>query len=484
MISTKTIKTLILIILIASVTRSVYASSHRDAPMISEDPTADATDLYAFVSPDKPDTVTILANYIPIEEAAVNSNFKFSDDVLYSILIDNDGDAREDITYNFRFNTKINDKDSLLYSLGPIKSLNDKNFHVRQTYTLSKVEKGVTTILGKDLPVPPNNIGPKSLPDYEKISDMTITSLPSGITTFAGQVDDPFFVDIGSLIDLISIRRAPGNLGGGIDGFGGFNTHALALQIPINQLIKAGNPVIGIWTTASRQKTRVLNNNATSQNSGEWVQVSRLGNPLINDFFIPFSQKDLWNFSKITDDKQFNDLITDPAVATNISNYYGIKIPPQGKNTQETARGDLFAIIMTGIPGLNVISEKGVPSDQLRLNTSIKPTDKIDTMGVLNGDTQGYPNGRRLEDDVVDIYLRAAVGAVYAKLTSDPAFIADKAASYLGDGVDANDKPFRQHFPYVALPVSGVDSTPHGTLLSEFIRIITLPLNFILNKIF
>lgn len=480
---TKNIKTIILVILIASLTKSVYASSHRDAPMISEDPTADATDLYAFVSPDKPDTVTILANYIPIEEATVNSNFKFSDDVLYSILIDNDGDAREDITYNFRFNTKINDKDSLLYSLGPIQSIDDKNFHVRQTYTLSKVERGVTTILGKDLPVPPNNIGPKSLPDYEKISNSAITNLPNGVTTFAGQVDDPFFVDIGSLIDLISIRRLPGTLGGGVDGFGGFNTHTLALQIPINQLIRKDHPVIGIWTTASRQKVKVLNTNATTQNSGEWVQISRLGNPLINDFFIPFSQKDLWNFSKLTDDAQFYDLITNPAVATNISSYYGIKVPLGGAYAQETARGDLFAIIMTGIGGLNVISDREVPSDQLRLNTSIKPAGKIDTMGLLNGDTQGYPNGRRLEDDVVDIYLRAAVGAVYAKLTNDPAFVADKAASYLGDGVDANDKQFRPNFPYVALPISGVDSIPHATLISEFIRIITLPLNFIMNKI-
>ncbi len=455
------------IFLLSSIS-SVSASSHRDAPLISQDPAADATDIYAFVSPEKPDTVTIIADYIALEEGAVDSNNLLSDNVLYAIHIDNDGDAVEDITYQYRFKTEILNDTSLLYSPNPVESLSDPDFHVRQTYTLTRIEKGVSTELGRDLPVPPVNIGPKSMPDYEKLSNEAIKTVGDGIQTFVGQADDPFFVDIGSLIDIITIREPPGNTGGGVDGIAGFNTHALALQIPIEQLTKTktritdtGNvdAVIGIWTSSYRPATQVIKNGKTT-GSGEWVSVSRVGVPLTNDFFVPVAMKDFWNTTHPKDDAQFFNYITDPGIAKNIHDLYGIRMPPQGAYGTATARNDLFTLLMTGIPGLNQ-PKNVVPAEELRLNTAILPSENPNRMGVPGGDNQGYPNGRRLIDDVIDISLRAAGGAVYAMFV-DKDYKPDPTALLLGDGVDQNDKPFRPNFPYVALPLSGYDSIPHG----------------------
>lgn len=472
----------------------VLASSHRDAPLISEDPAADATDFYAFVSPDKPDTVTLIANYIAAEEAAIDSNYRFSDNVLYAINIDNDGDAREDISYQFRFKTEYRDKTSLLYASGPIESLDDSDFHMRQTYTLTKVERGVSTTLGQNLPVPPVNIGPKSIPNYELVSNAAITKVADGITVFAGQVDDPFFVDIGSLIDGITIRKLPGNDGGGVDGIAGFNTHALALQIPIQNLVKNKiaitdakdpNAVIGMWTASYRQATQVLKSNTDLATSGKWIQVSRVGAPLTNDFFIPVVDKDIWNGTEPKDDTRFYNYIANPGVVTNIHNIYGIKVPPQGPYGSPLARNDLVTVLLTGIPGLNQPA-KVVPSEQLRLNVAIPPTQNPNPMGVVGGDNQGYPNGRRLMDDTIDISLRAAAGVIYPLLV-DKNYQPDPLAGALGDGVDTNDRPFRSTFPYLALPLSGYDSIPHASgFMQQFpkldpsMRLLPLALLFIL----
>ena len=207
------------------------ASSHREAPLISQDPEADNTDIYAFVSPDRPDTVTIVANYIPLEEPAGGPNFAaFGDDVLYAINIDNDGDGEEDIQYQFRFKTTIRNRESFLYNTGPISSLDDPNWNMPQTYTVTRVElgdhgkdggHGKATVLRSGIPTPPVNVGPRSTPDYEALAAAAVADLPGGIKVFAGQRDDPFFVDLGFTFDLLQIRGgAPGGTGkgGGVRG--------------------------------------------------------------------------------------------------------------------------------------------------------------------------------------------------------------------------------------------------------------------------
>lgn len=448
---------------------SALASSHREAPLIAADPAADGTDLYAFRSPDKPDTVTLIANYLPFQEPAGGPNFyPFDDSVLYEIKIDNNGDAQEDISYQFRFHTERKNGKTFLYNVGPITSVNDPNWNARQTYTLTKVEKGKSTVLGTGIPTPPANIGPKSTPNYAALQAQAVKTLKNGITTFAGQSDDPFFVELGGVFDLLNIRKLPGNAKGGVDGLKGFNVNALALQVPINQVTNnkampkdttSSNAVIGVWTTASRRSTKVLNPDGTTSTSGDWVQVSRLGAPLVNEVVIPVGKKDLWNASKPTADAQFANYVTNPEVGTLLKALFGIKVPLQGAFGSKTQRDDLIAIFLTGIKGLTQPT-KVTPSEELRLNLAVAPATKPNVMGVVGGDTQGYPNGRRLADDVTDISLKAVAGAAYPLFHKD--FKADATGLKLGDGVNANDKPFRTSFPYLALPSSGFDSRPHA----------------------
>lgn len=458
------------LLFIGLLTISVFASSHREAPNISADPKADATDVYAFISPDKPDTVTLIANYLPFEEPAGGPNFySFDDNVLYEIKIDNDGDAEEDIAYQFRFKTAIQNKNTFLYNTGPITSLTDPDWNIRQTYTVSKVEERRfyrPTILGKDLSTPPSNIGPKSTPDYASLQAAAIHTL-GNVKVFAGQSDDPFFVDLGGVFDLLTIRTPPGNAGGGVDGLRGYNVQSLALQVPISQLTrnheaptdpKDPAAVIGVWTTSSRESIRILKNNGEIKNTGTWVQVSRLGAPLVNEVVIPLAKKDRWNSSEPEDDSQFANYVADPELAKLLKLLYGIAVPPQGSFGSSDQRDDLVAIFLTGIPDL---TNSGVTeaSEQLRLNTVITTNPTPNRLGVLAGDNQGYPNGRRLGDDVTDISLQAVAGAAYPLF--HPSFTPDPLATKLGDGVDTNDKAFRTSFPYLALPTSGFDSVPH-----------------------
>ncbi len=453
-----------------SLAPSAFGSSHREAPMIAKDPTADTTDLYAFVSPDRPDTVTLIANVSPFQEPAGGPNFyPFDDNALYEIKVDNNGDAMEDISYQFRFKTSVGNAGTFLYNVGPVANIADSTLNVRQTYTLTRVAKGVSTVLGADIPVAPVNIGPKSTPNYAALQAQAVKQLGT-TTVFAGQSDDPFFVELGGLFDLLTIRKLPGNAGGGVDGLAGFNVNSLAVQVPIADLTSTGarpmaatdaGAVIGVWSTTSRQSTRVLSaTGGASTNSGDWVQVSRLGAPLVNEVVVPLAAKDLWNSSKPKDDAQFANGVTNPELGGLLKALYGIAVPPQGAFGSASQRDDLIAIFLTGIKGLTQPANV-VPSEELRLNVAIAPTapDKMSPMGVLGGDTQGYPNGRRLADDVTDISIRAVAGAAYPLFHPD--FKADATGAQLGDGVDANDKPFRMAFPYLALPSSGYDSMPH-----------------------
>ncbi len=468
--------TALMISLILGAAASALASSHREAPLINGDPKADATDLYAFVSPDATSTVTLIANYLPFEEPAGGPNFyAFDDNVLYEIKVDNDGDAKPDISYQFRFKTNTLNPATFLYNTGPITSLTDPHFNIRQTYTLTRVDyskhgRATETVLASDVPVPPVNVGPKSTPNYATLQASALQSLPGGGKVFAGQSDDPFFVELGGLFDLLTIRNLPGNAGGGVDGLKGYNVQSLALQVPISALTKDGkmptsatstNAVIGTWTTASRQTMRVLRDNGRGRmadHSGNWIQVSRLGAPLVNEVVIPLQDKDVWNASKPQDDAQFANYVTNPELGTLLHGLYGVVVPPQGPFGSASQRDDLIAIFLTGIPGLTKPANV-TPSEELRLNVAIAPTTTPNKLGVLGGDTQGYPNGRRLADDVTDISIRAVAGAAYPLF--HPTFTADPLASQLGDGVDANDAAFRSSFPYLALPWSGFASMPH-----------------------
>src|SRR5437764_8416336 len=304
-------------------------SSHREAPEISKDPVADSTDLYAFVSPDRPQTVTLIANYVPLEEPPGGPNFyQFGDGVQYDINIDNDGDGQPDITYRFDFQTRVRDEDTFLYNTGPIPSLDSPNWNRRQFCTVTLVKgDGAQQVLGRGLACPPCNIGPLSTPHYENLAAAAVHHLPGGVKVFAGQRAEGFYVDLGAIFDLGNLRPfqqlhnqygmhvfskpAPG-----VNATNQKNVHSIAIQVPISDLVKSrSHPVLGVWTTASRQHVRLLDPDAKIVNVGPFVQVSRLGNPLFNEVIVPMGKKDLWNALPPADDKRFAGYVARPELA-------------------------------------------------------------------------------------------------------------------------------------------------------------------------
>jgi hypothetical protein len=435
------------------------ASSHREAPLITEDPVADNTDVYAFRSPDRPDTVTLVANWIPLEEPNGGPNFyNFGEDVLYQIHVDNNGDAEPDITYEWRFTTEIQNPNTFLYNTGRIDSIDDPDFNYRQFYDVSVVRNGQRTVLGSNLAVPPNNVGPRSTPNYEALAAQGVHTLGGGIKSFAGQRDDPFFVDLGSAFDLLGLRpfnpehviKLPREAG--VDGIGGFNTHAIAIQVPISELTTGGSPIIGVYSQTKRQQTRVLSPTGPGtppRNQGSFVNVSRLGMPLVNEVIVPLGKKDAFNASEPRNDAAFLGLVQDPEPARLLEALYPvITVPP-------TPRADMVAVFLTGIAGLNQ-PPNVKPSEMIRLNTSTPVTASPNALGVLAGDNQGFPNGRRLVDDVVDIELRVLAGGT--PFTPEFNRFPNNA---LGDGVNANDLPFLSAFPYLATPHQGYEHPHH-----------------------
>jgi Domain of unknown function (DUF4331) len=401
------------------------ASSHREAPLISGQPQYDNTDLYAFVSPDRPDTTTLIANWIPFEEPAGGPNFyKFATDARYDINIDPDGEGGADLTYRWTFKDHYRNPNTFLYNTGPVTSLNDQDLNFRQTYDLELVRRhnGVfqssTTIL-KDVPVAPSNVGRASMPDYATLRAQAVRSLPGGGKVFAGQADDPFFLDL-RVFDLLY----GGNLSEvGNDTLRGYNVNTVAIQVP-SKLLRKGQPVIGVWTSTSRRSAL-----------SDYQQVSRLGMPLVNEVVIPIKDKDRFNASAPWKDAQFAKYVTNPELPKLIKAVYGINAPAEPRN-------DLVQVFLTGVPGLNQPPNVR-PAEMMRLNTAIAPSANPKRLGVLDGDKAGYPNGRRLTDDVVDISLQVVEGELVGSKND------------LGDAVDANDSPFGSSFPYVALPHSG-----------------------------
>jgi len=437
------------------------ASSHREAPLISDDPAADNTDTYAFVSPDKPNTVTIIANYYPFQDPAGGPNYyRFDPTVRYELKVDNNGDAEEDVTYRFRFSTSVGNGNTFLYNTNQVTSPTDPDLNVKQTYSVTRVTSGGSTVLGSGLPVPPANIGPRSNPTYDEFQG--VGNLGGGRSVFAGPRDDPFFVDLGSIFDLGGLRPfnaahiIPLKNEGGEDGVRNYNVFSIALQVPKTDLLQApmADGIIGIYASAERQTIRVLNGDGTVGTSGDWVQVSRLGNPLINEVVIPLGQKDLWNASDPADDVQFLNRYTTPELAGLVNFLY-----PTLPDTDTMNRDDLVAVLLTGVPGLNFTGS--TEADLLRLNTGIAPTKKPEALGVLAGDLQGFPNGRRLADDVTDIEIRAIACGYGSFLNGLLGLCNLSPNNTLNDGVDKNKGNFLNSFPYVAAPNQGYEHSGH-----------------------
>jgi hypothetical protein len=518
-------------------THVVDASSHREAPLISTDPLADNTDVYAFVSPDRPNTVTMLANFIPDESPASGPNFfRFDDSVLYQIRIDNNGDGRLDLALQFRFRTVIGNPDTFLYNTNTIDSLTDPDWNVKQFMDVTAlIRQGdpanptfSTFVLGTNLPTPPVNVGPRSTPNYETaLAERSISTVPTGagdIRLFAGQRDEGFYVDIGSAFDLLGLRPfngahlAPLPTARGVDGLAGANVHTIGIQIPTQLLTRTGalptgpsdpTAIIGVYSTASRPGTRVLNVNGTksedlNSNCGSatspggmsptanCVQVSRLGNPLFNELFIPMgssptvseNDKDLYNAQLPGTDTTRIDFVrgttargVEPVRLINLLYPPVLDAPTSGRN-------DLVRVFLTGVPGATRFPFQADPADPsagpgsaiaeyMRLNTAVPatPAGSVNRLGVIAGDLGGYPNGRRVGDDVVDITLRVAAGVLLpGNACAGPGgMVSCNSApnNQLGDGVTQNDRPFRTTFPYLASPVDGYSNPYKGRECSD-----------------
>jgi hypothetical protein len=444
------------------------ASSHREAPLISQDPLADNTDVYAFVSPERPDRVVLISNFIPLQFPSSGPNFwRFDDNVLYEIMVDNTGDAVEDITFQFRFNTSIRNPNTFLYNTGPVTSIDDPDLNVLQFFTMTRVtgprRTGASTVLAQGLHVMPANVGMSSMRDYNGQLGSGVHQLATdGIRVFAGPRDEGFYVDLGATFDLLQLRTLISGGGGPIDSLAGFNVHTIAVEIPINRLTRGGvtpssasdpSATIGVWSTASRMATTTRTPSGQTH-AGDWVQVSRLGNPLVNEAVIPIGVKDVFNGLQPTGDGAALSFVTNPIVPQLMAALFGVQTPP-------TPRNDLVTIFLTGIPGLNQIGTNPTPSEMLRLNTAIPPSRRPHRLGVLGGDVAGFPNGRRVGDDVVDIALQALAGAT--PLT--PAFVR-APNNRLGDGVDQNDKEYLAEFPFLTVPHPGRDNNNEPRLRS------------------
>ena len=478
--------------------RRSQASSHREAPLIVADPLADNTDTYAFRSTEagRSGFVTLVANWIPFEEPSGGPHFyKFDDTVLYEIYIDNTGDGVQDITYQFRFTTEFKNPDTVLGMAAPnqafagtggieplITSLDDPDYNEPQTYSVTRIDrhkgkKGV--VIARGLLTPPNNIGERTTPNYETaLAQPAVYALPNGGKVFAGQRDEGFYIDVGGVFDTLKLKSI--GTTGGVDSTAGFNVNTIAIEVPIQSLTRSGripsgptasDAVIGVWAVSSRQTVRVIRRDSdrddddddddddeNRRNRDPFIQVSRLGGPLVNEVVIPLKFKDKFNASSPADDAQFAPFVADPQLAKLLSAVFGIAVPPAPRN-------DLVAIFATGIPVNSVTGPNyttflsdGRPHEMMRLNVAIAPASSPSRLGLLGGDVAGFPNGRRVFDDVVDIELRAVAGGTPFTPATNVA-----PNNTLGDGVANNDLPYLMRFPYLGTPHSGnsTSGAPH-----------------------
>jgi hypothetical protein len=475
---------------------SVGASSHREAPLIAADPTVDGTDLYAFVSPDAPTTVTLISNWIPFEEPGGGPNFyHFDDNATYYIKVDSDGDAVEDVTYAWTFHTIIKNGGTFLYNTNQISSPSSTAFNYTQYYTVTeKLGSAAPTVLFGNKLMVPDNIGPRSTPGYANLAAQFVNSA-NGIKEFTGQRDDPFYVDVNSIFDLGGLRPfnnlhlIPQPVSTGLNSTAGYNVHTTAIQVPISKLAPtcpagtaASDPkcVIGVWTTAERPAviTRAFSASGavSSTGSGAPIQVSRLGNPLVNEVVLPLALKDAFNtITPATDYPLFNAttgplagagaILRTSVLTPELANLIPVLYPAVSQKVP-TPRTDLLTVFLTGVPGVTKQQKSGtgageVASEQLRLNIAIPPTAGVcagNRLGVMAGDLAGFPNGRRLEDDVTDIAIRAVAGGYGPVLGAAPFNLPNFSPNNaLGDGVNKDDVACLSGFPYVGTPHAGYD---------------------------
>ena len=463
-------------------------SSHREAPAISEDPVADNTDVYAFVSPDDAGMVTLIANFVPLEDPAGGPNFfTFGDSVFYEIHVDNDGDGLAEITFGFTFKTTYKHPTSFLYNVGPLTSIDSPNLNRRQTYTVTRTTAAGTTQMASGLLCPPCNIGPASTPNYAHLAEQAIYSLGGGRKVFAGQRAEGFYVDVGAIFDLGDLRpfqnlhiltNMPAT--GGINGPKYKNVHSIALELNKRDLTANGaaptdptNPrsTIGVWATASRSRTRIydFNNDGEIRDTGPFVQVSRLANPLVNETLIPIAKKDYFNSQQPRNDSQFAPYFAHPELSTLLPTLYpGVFPHLKELNSSGKPRADIEAIFLTGIPAGLIPGFQNytgsVQAEQMRLNMAIPPTTKNPSnLGLLGMDLAGFPNGRRVFDDVTTIELRSLAGATYALV--DKSYKPDAAAGVLTQGIASsstdltadNTVHYQSTFPYLGKPHAGFD---------------------------
>ena len=487
-----------LVAIVVAVPLSI-GSSHREAPLTSIDPTADDTDVYAYTAKDAPDDLTVVANWVPFEDPAGGPNFyKFDQKARYYINIDNTGDGKYDVRYRFKFRDKYeNGGSSFLYALPGVSSIDDPKLLQKQFYDVERLSYGyaksasssknkkkhsrkgksrkhakgkhrskkrvlrsVRTV-ARNIPVAPNNVGPKTIPDYDKVANQAITELPGGGKVFAGQRDDPFFVDLGMTFDAINLE---GRAGKGKDDLAGYGVHSIVLQVPEERVTRDGdevdsasdkNAVVGVWASVERKRVSVL---ASHNDDGDdYVQVSRLGNPLVNEVVIPVGKKD--QFNRTTPDRDaelYGQFVVKPELAGVLNLLFNVGAP-------ETNRLDIVQAVLQGLPGLNQHGKNPKPVDTIKLNLGTPPAANPNPLGALGGDLAGYPNGRRLTDDVVDIAIQVVAGEL-----ADPKVLGADACKApakcpnptdLGDAVPANDKAFSSTFPYLVKTDSGFDST-------------------------
>ncbi|MEP6817624.1 MAG: DUF4331 domain-containing protein [Marmoricola sp.] len=442
-------------------------SSHREAPEISKDPVADSTDVYAFVSPDKPDTVTLIANFIPMQAP--------------EIRIANSGTGFADIVYQFRFSTMIRNSETFLYNTGQINNISDTTWNRPQFYSLTRWESGRPRVLARNLPCPPVNVGKRSTPDYAKLSAQAVHTLGNRMV-FAGQRADAFHVDLGSIFDLGGLRplnaahEIPLATMDGINSVQSFNVHTLALQVPISEVSRNGDiptdqskasAVIGVWATARRRKSRIFDKRTGKHVShGPWQQVSRLGNPLFNEVIVPMADKDRWNATFPHGDSQFAKYVNHPELAGLLPVLYPGKFPHLA--AYKKSRADLNAILLTGIPTGVVPGFQNFTgareADMLRLNLAIPPSDNPNDLGLVAGDAAGFPNGRRIADDVVTIELQAIAGRTIPLV--DPSYTVDTVVKSVADGTSNTNAAITSHFPYLGLPGGGYQTVPGTTKAS------------------
>ena len=415
------------------------------------DPQAHISDLYAFVAPDAPQAVTVIATHRPGWEPAGGPLFpRFDDGVQYAIHVDNDGDCVADVSYKFAFTTSMRFSFSPLFAVGQINTLAGFGQNLEQTYAVTRYEDGDSTVLGMDLPVPPTLVGPLTTPNYPALVTEATANL-GGTTVFCGPRDDPFFLDF-ALFDLFALRPGPPGLsGGGVDARGGSNVLAICLQIPISELTADGmlpsgpedpDAILGFWATTSRREETDISG-VTPVYSGPWIQVGRAGMPLLDPVLLGLGQLEAYRGSDPVADSQFAGRFEDPELAALVTSELLIATPV-------APRTDLPEVYLEGWAGL---TQTGGPQcDLLRLNVGVAPAGMENRLGLLDGDTAGFPNGRRPADDVLDLTLRLAAGALV------PGF---ETSSELGDGVDENDVPFLAAFPYLADPHSGFQHEHH-----------------------